>query len=140
MASRRGYAASYNAAPAVVGNGVVVASRDKRVQLLALDALDHLYEYEGAKQEILAAARADSFYYPPDHDPQQDGSLARASGAKGCIILVRDDTRAAGPWRTLALGIALVLGAKHRAEQVEDRAGSTNLWPPHVVRRSRRRH
>ena len=31
----------------------------------------------------LAAARADSFYYPPDHDPQQDGSLARASGAKG---------------------------------------------------------
>jgi len=38
---------------------VVVASRDKRVQLLALDALDRLYEYEGAKQEILAAARAD---------------------------------------------------------------------------------
>ena len=52
-------AASYNAAPAVVGNGVVVASRDKRVQLLALDALDRLYEYEGAKREILAAARAD---------------------------------------------------------------------------------
>ena len=52
-------AASYNAAPAVVGSGVVVASRDKRVQLLALDALDHLYEYEGAKREILAAARAD---------------------------------------------------------------------------------
>ena len=52
-------AASYNAAPAVVGSSVVVASRDKRVQLLALDALDHLYEYEGAKREILAAARAD---------------------------------------------------------------------------------
>ena len=52
-------AASYNAAPAVVGNDVVVASRDKRVQLLALDALDRLYEYEGAKREILAAARAD---------------------------------------------------------------------------------
>ena len=52
-------AASYNAAPAVVGSGVVVASRDKRVQLLALDALDRLYEYEGAKREILAAARAD---------------------------------------------------------------------------------
>ena len=52
-------AASYNAAPAVVGSGVVVASRDKRVQLLTLDALDRLYEYEGAKREILAAARAD---------------------------------------------------------------------------------
>ena len=52
-------AASYNAAPAVVGSSVVVASRDKRVQLLALDALDRLYEYEGAKREILAAARAD---------------------------------------------------------------------------------
>ena len=52
-------AASYNAAPAVVGSSVVVASRDKRVQLLALHALDRLYEYEGAKREILAAARAD---------------------------------------------------------------------------------
>lgn len=52
-------AASYNAAPAVIGKRVVVASRDKRVQLLALDALDRLYEYEGAKRNILAAARAD---------------------------------------------------------------------------------
>lgn len=52
-------AASYNAAPAVVGKRLVVASRDKRVQLLALDALDRLYEYEGAKRDILAAARAD---------------------------------------------------------------------------------
>ena len=35
-----------------------MASRDKRVQLLALDALDLLYEYEGAKREILACCVA----------------------------------------------------------------------------------